>query len=86
MKTGVTSANFKFSGNSLFDIALSKSNCKGFAVTSALCRMILRGILLCAVALFGFEPLISFLMSDSITCFETKSISIFYFIFDIDII
>ena len=40
MKTGVASADFKFSNNSLFDIALLISNCKVFAVTSALCRRI----------------------------------------------
>ena len=67
MKTDVTSANFKFSGNSLFDIALSKTNYKVFAVTSALFRSIFGGILLCVVALFGFKPLILFLMSDSIS-------------------
>ena len=40
MKTGVASADFKFSNNSLFDIALLISNCKVFAVTSALRRRI----------------------------------------------
>ena len=72
LKTGVTSANFKFSRNSLFDIALLKSNCKVFAVTSALCRRIFEGILLCVVPLFGFKPLISFLMPDSIACLKRK--------------
>ena len=72
LKTGVTSANFKFSGNSLFDIALLKSNYKVFAVISTLCRRIFGWISLCAVASFGFKPLISFLMSDSIRCLKRK--------------
>ena len=72
LKIGVTSANFKFSGNSLFHIALLKSNCKVFAATLALCRRIFGGILWWVVALFGFKSLISFLMSDSITCLKRK--------------
>ena len=82
LKTDVISANFKFPENSLFDNALFKSNCKVVTVTSALCRNIFRGILLFVVALFEFKPVTSFLMSDSITCLKTKTIIIFYFIFD----
>ena len=72
MKTGVTSANFKFSGTSLFHLAQWKSNCKVFAVTSALGRSIFGGILSCVVALFGFKPFIYFLMPDSFTCLKRK--------------
>ena len=43
-----------------------------FAVTSTLCRRIFGGIWLCVVALFEFKPLISFLMSNSITCLKRK--------------
>ena len=72
------SANFEFSGNSLFDTALLKSNCKALAVTSALYRSIFGGILLCVVALFEFKPLISLLMSDRITCSKQKALVFFY--------
>ena len=77
LKTDVTSAHFKFSGNSLLDYyclillhycLILQSVCSDLA----LCHRIFGGILLCVVALFGFKPLFSFLMFDSITCLKRK--------------
>ena len=74
---GVASANFKFSKNSLFNIALLKSNYIVSEVTSAFCYNIPGGILICVTALFGFKPLFSLLTSDSITCSKRKVLVIF---------
>ena len=76
---GVASANFKFSKNSLFNIALLKSNYIVSAVASAFCHNVPGGILICVAALFEFTPLFSLLTSDSITCSKRKVLVFFFF-------
>ena len=59
LKTSVTSASFKLSGNASLVIVSLKSLCKTLTVTSQLDFGIFGGIFLCVVTFWGFRSLIS---------------------------